>query len=223
LQVRTDADRLRWAVRFIATDVGALKGPALARLRRELDRLLGADARDVSFSVHVNVTRKPFPADFTAREFLDLQDAVRDLLEGAAGSENASTKVVLLGLGDDQRRWRFREFSGAHGAVSLDNILVDVVHDRRGTRTLRIGGSAKDGVLLSLAFLLATEAGKRVVRCPECGRIFMRVRRQIYCTARCTDRATWRAYPEHKKRRARKKLYDQHGWKYGARTKGGKK
>jgi len=81
----------------------------------------------------------------------------------------------------------------------------------------RFRGSPVETFGMTLVWLLSGPAGARVRKCPECGRFFLRVRRQIYCSDRCTDRATWRKYPEHKKRRARRKQYERHGWKLGAR------
>ena len=70
-----------------------------------------------------------------------------------------------------------------------------------------------------LAWLLASsEAGAHVRKCPECGAFFYRQRRQLYCGARCTDKATWRKYSPDQKRRWRQKQYDKNGWTVGARS-----
>jgi hypothetical protein len=78
------------------------------------------------------------------------------------------------------------------------------------------------GYQLTLTWLLLSKAGSLVRKCPECEQPFVRVRRQIYCSDKCTDRATWRNYPTAKKRRARKKQYSKNGWIVGARSKGSK-
>ena len=81
-------------------------------------------------------------------------------------------------------------------------------------------GDPVDVFRMSLAWLLtSTLAGQeRVRKCPECGRFFLRVRRQLYCRDACTDKATWRNYPKAKKRRARQRQYAKQGWKLGARS-----
>jgi hypothetical protein len=68
--------------------------------------------------------------------------------------------------------------------------------------------------------LTESQVGRRVRKCPECSAYFIRVRRQIYCSDRCTDRALWRKYPARKKRAARRKQYEKHGWQLGRRQKG---
>ena len=83
---------------------------------------------------------------------------------------------------------------------------------------VRFAGNVIEVFRMLLALLLTTsKVGPNVRRCPECGQFFVRVRRQIYCRDQCTDRATWRNYPEEKKRRARKPQYEKNGWTQGAR------
>jgi hypothetical protein len=82
-------------------------------------------------------------------------------------------------------------------------------------------GDQVESFRISLVWLLQASAETMPIRkCPECGRFFVRVRRQIYCRDECTDRATWRKYPAAKKRAARKRQYNKHGWTFGARKRG---
>lgn len=219
--MKTHDDRLRWAVYFGGVNVMALPEPALRKLRDELAAFLGIVAlrrptrkeaaaspgvigvskrpqRDdlvaaKGFDVDVAVTKRPFAAELSRLELHLLQESARQLVEGAAAG------------------------NGTRGSVPIEAVVVDVVGDG-SARTLRIGGSVQAGFLLSLALLLATEAGSRVKQCPECGRLFARVRRQIYCSSQCTDRATWRNIPDEQKQRYRQKQYEKQGWTLGARS-----
>ena len=57
-------------------------------------------------------------------------------------------------------------------------------------------GSTRDTFLLTLFFLLAREPTDKIRMCPECHALFLRVRKQQYCSRRCVKRVnmrTWRA------------------------------
>jgi hypothetical protein len=63
-------------------------------------------------------------------------------------------------------------------------------------------GELRDLFLLRLVFLLQKDAS-HVRSCPECKTIFYRVRKQEYCSRRCTNRANmreWRKTPKGKAR-----------------------
>lgn len=70
---------------------------------------------------------------------------------------------------------------------------------------VRSTGALRDRVLTLLVAALVTEPSDRVRRCLECGRLFVRVRRQTHCSRRCINRWTSRLYYR-KKLRARKGL-----------------
>ena len=198
VKIKTDVDRISFAVRFADMNVMAARDPELRTLRQKLEEFLGFTGRAAagSFDVHASVTRQPYPWKYTQRDLHELQRETLQLLKGAV------------------------ERGGLHGGIEIgdeDGIVVDVVGPP-GERVLRFGGSTRSCFILTLAYLLKSSAGERVVKCPECGRIFVRVRRQKYCTPKCTDKATWRNYPEDKKRQSRKKYYDSQGWTLGARS-----
>jgi hypothetical protein len=48
--------------------------------------------------------------------------------------------------------------------------------------------------LMKLLLLLNEQSLDNVSDCPECGKIFYRIRRQKYCSPKCTNTATVRAY-----------------------------
>lgn len=202
--MKTDTDRMRWAVTFAETNVLALTERDLRRVRRELAAFLAGHAEDFPVTVHVVFlvtvhdgprVAGPLPsiATLSGPELHRLREETYGLLRAAAIGRGSATAEV-------------------------GQLQVDVVRPRGKPREMRIGGAVHDAYIMSLALLLATDVGRNVARCPECGAIFVKVRRQLYCAAKCTDRATWRNYPAAKKRRARERQYAKHGWTVGART-----
>jgi len=198
--MKSDADRVRFAVRFASEHVLSLRTPALNKLRGDVAAFLGltrkGSARPGRFDVQVSVLRAPYPRDATKVMLFRLQRDARNMLEQAV--EGRGFKPTIISDGQ--------------------NLVLDVVGGSSGPRTLRIGGSMHAAFLLTLAYLLAGKHGVPVLKCPECGRLFVRVRRQKYCQDACTDKATWRNYPEEKKRLAREKQYEKQGWRLGARS-----
>jgi hypothetical protein len=56
---------------------------------------------------------------------------------------------------------------------------------------------------IRVGLLLMEEGVSRIQNCPECGRVFYRVRKQLYCSKTCINRVTrrkWLANPKNKKK-----------------------
>ena len=84
---------------------------------------------------------------------------------------------------------------------------------------LALQGSPTD-VFLAVTLLLLTQGTTtRVLRCPECHRVFIRAsRRQTHCSKKCYDRQYWRErYTPQQKAKVRRAQYDKSGWSLGAR------
>lgn len=119
----------------------------------------------------------------------------------AANTERHTTTLVEV-----QRSWREMLQQASEGkkiTVTFEGHITldgpDLSYRGRDVDMLRFG----------LAWSLANSLSDRIKRCPECNRFFLRIRRQIYCRDECTDRVTWRNYPEEKKQKAR--LNAKHG------------
>ncbi|NOT26098.1 MAG: hypothetical protein HOP16_08340 [Acidobacteria bacterium] len=80
-------------------------------------------------------------------------------------------------------------------------------------------GSPRDVFLATTLLLLAHGTSAKVLKCPECHRVFYRTRNsQSHCGKKCYDRQYWREkYPPDKKARARRIQYDKRGWSLGAK------
>ena len=198
-RIKTDADRLAFALRFATAPLPRSKSE-LELICRNVTAFLGmsrgtGDQRPGGFGIAVKVVGSPQPWEYTIPLLRELQQEARHLIEQTVDGHGIAPTI----LSDSQE------------------LIVDVV-GQADDRTLRIGGSVKSGFLLTLALLLAgmTDAPP-LLKCPECGTLFIRKRRQKYCDSKCTNRATWRNYPDELKLKARQKLYDDNNWTLGAR------
>lgn len=81
----------------------------------------------------------------------------------------------------------------------------------------RLGGHPRDMFLLELQRLLESGVSKRLRACPNCRTLFLRNRRQAYCTEVCRDRLYWKTSAAAE--RARLKYYEKNNWTLGARKK----
>jgi hypothetical protein len=77
-----------------------------------------------------------------------------------------------------------------------------------------IDGTLRDLFLWRLAFVFGKDPS-HIKRCPECQTIFYRVRKQEYCTRRCTNRANMREWRQSEKGKARES--DTNHGRYQAR------
>ena len=198
-KMKTNADRLRWVVGFARE---AVSDASAKQVREELRLFLGGSqaAGETALQVPIGNLANCSVLDLEALR----QDAHRLCRQTASATSG----------------WRIVSDLGKPLA---GQVLVDIVPGETGARCLRLQSGVRTGFVLALGFLLAGAEGERVRDCPWCRRLFVRTRRQIYCSRECTNRATWASYPEAKKRASRKRQYDKQGWSLGARRKKAKK
>lgn len=190
-QVLQDTDRARFAIQLRSLDVQALSAGGLNTVWRQLGAFLGHESprEDVGVAF-VSAKPRPHPMDKYRKEVVEAcQASARTLLARHVAHETVAATVT--------------------GSVTVSATAGRFMFRARGRAEV---------FQLVLVYLLSEPVGARIRKCPECGEIFLRVRRQLYCSDTCTDRVTWRNYPPVKKRRARKKQYEKHGWTLGART-----
>jgi hypothetical protein len=152
------------------------------------------------------------------RQFLDLPPDPLGKWPGIGMKPRPDVRAMQLHqLGAIQQTARelLTEVSAGNEVRTTATGTCTFIGDRFSFRT----ADPVEGFRVGLTWLLTGGAARTIRQCPECRRYFVRVRRQKYCSDQCTDRATWRNYPEAKKRRARQKQYDKYGWTLGARSK----
>ncbi|MDP1568953.1 MAG: hypothetical protein Q8L86_03030 [Vicinamibacterales bacterium] len=160
------------------------------------------------------------------RRFVGLSDGSIDALPGIKMEGGGLSKVraavrgrhvaLLYGM-QAFARLHLKQFIAGE---ELSATVQGPVTFRLGAETESISfkGNAVEVFIARMVLVLGEVPRNSLAACPECGTFFRRVRRQIYCRPQCTDRATWRNYPAKKKRAARAKQYEKHGWALGARS-----
>jgi len=178
------SDKLQFAVRFVQMDLDRLRPGDWLNLREDLETFgYGTRAaetspwgRALSDTVRIRSNNLMGPAfnEMTPKEIHELQAEVRAFFDGYLPRNQELREKTLLGEGDftTQRiRWAF---------------------ERRGLLT--ISGSVRDAVLLTLGLVLWALPPAPVLRCPECGALFYRVRKQQYCSRACVQRVSSRRW-----------------------------
>ncbi len=193
LQV-SDEDRVRFALRLAGADMPALSSRSLRSLWRAYRAFVGLP-----------------PSSGVAK-------VVNGHRAGDALFNDERRRQALTELQGDARALLEQVRRGARISAPLSGVSIEGDVGKPLSQTYR--GEPATIFRAALVMLLLDEPGSHVRVCPECESLFYRVRRQIYCSARCTDRANWRAYPEQKKRRARRKEYEKYGWTLGAHSRG---
>jgi hypothetical protein len=146
---------------------------------------------------------------------LQLQTDVRKLLETFVETRTMQDDKV-----DDLDRRGMMQL-GEYSAVDVQTRLsvASQVPSPTESYQLWVRGSYRDVTLAMTMYLVAGGPNGKIRRCPECSRIFARVKRQTHCSPECYDAWYWRKYPSAKKRAHRKNQYAKHGWTVGARSK----
>jgi hypothetical protein len=118
------------------------------------------------------------------------------------------TQRLLTGLVDARDTWVAHEHTGEQTqyapplfSLSLySQLLAQYPHTEHQRPCFQ--GQMRHLFHFTLMLLLGQEPPNRILRCPECKKIFYRVRKQRYCSRPCVNRATvrkWRATEEAKK------------------------
>jgi hypothetical protein len=175
-------ERLRFAVRFAQMDLATLRAGDWLNLREDFLAFLGMSDDPKRPLITVGTRGglvpcrwdPPFPEDFTEKDFTLLQNEVRTILRSAVGDSmetqppciEVKPSLVVVPQGG----------IGVPGGGYFTNIL----------------GPTRDMFLFLLLDVLSQEPPDRVLRCPECGILFVRVYTQAYCSRRCTNKASIR-------------------------------
>jgi hypothetical protein len=181
--METPEERLKFVVKFAGMDLDHLRDGDWLNLREDLQSFVSVD----QFMIE-----GPSPHEYTTDEIRALQRELRQVLEDLVAKREPSgnhwpltqyTKLIDLGR-------------LALGVTPLDPLGMP------GHNMLRAQAPARNVFFLHLWFLLGQEPTGRILRCPECGTIFYRVRGQRYCTRRCVNRVNRRDWVEAKRQRA---------------------
>lgn len=194
--MKTARERLDFAFRFANQDLDHMRPGDLLNLREDLGNFhwgLGGEATSLAERGGISATLidPPFPQDFSVDDFKRLQADITSLLRAVSlGGRRA------LGPGDKPRSSSVPTFT-----LTARYMIVPLP----GLSFIGAQGGTHDITLLMLIHLLTRDHPSRFRTCPDpdCGRLFYRVRRQLFCSKRCVARANKR---EERRRPAEKRL-----------------
>jgi hypothetical protein len=87
-----------------------------------------------------------------------------------------------------------RQFAGGTSKIQTVPITASVAAVGHKTPRLLATGSTRDAAILTAVMLLLRPDRSPIAICPEDDRLFVKVRRQQFCSRRCVNRANVRAY-----------------------------
>jgi hypothetical protein len=188
--MQTPTDRLDFAIAFADLKLDELRPGDWLNLRDDLREFTGVGKLGVDTSLAAvapgGVMAQLHPGEPSAR----------DLLEPQIVALQSEFRQLLGALADGMRR-----APATPGAASVSVTVYSPVEIKARYSAVGLGqaalitatGSARDISLLRLIHLLAQgENANRVRRCPDCGRLFFRKRRQLYCSKKCVNRVNKR-------------------------------
>ena len=166
-KARTDTDKLRWALQFSQANLEEWRdGDWLNALGDAEEVLFGAaDASTTGHKLYAALEKRD--VDLAKTLLSKLQPALQDFIERLHRGEAADVP------------FRGRRIF-LPGSQRLDYV------DMSGAQDLKKGFIGE--MLLRIGDLLTRIDASRLKRCPECGRLFLAVRRQRFDTAQCSLR-----------------------------------
>jgi hypothetical protein len=220
--MQSATDRLVFAIRFMHMKLDKLSPTARATLKDELMAFLHpaqplfmrshkevAAMRNATGGFIPRVLGGPKVKDWTVDDVATLQEEVRALFDYIIESR-------AFQAGDPRYKEPLEAGRKKDGGLTftpgleLPEYKLPVGYSPlpilNEFHVLWATGNAHDLFLLVLLHIIAQEPTSKILRCPECSTIFVRIRRQQYCSRRCTKRAVmrnWRKTPTGKAAQAR--------------------
>lgn len=176
----TTEDRLRFAIRFCQEDLSRMRTGDQINLREELSFFMYGPPMSASVATPGGVIAFD-GADINqtpTEELSALQKEVYEVLNSAASWGKAINPKSVIKL---------------DAPLPRHHISVDL--DLR-QNLIGVHGSSRDCLLFILYRLLVQDPGtvQHISLCPGCGRIFYRIKRQKYCSQRCSNRMYMQQY-----------------------------
>jgi hypothetical protein len=194
--------RADFAVRFGQCNLTGESPRALANLRQQVARFLAGPAVRKSAPIapldQFCAVPSVDPLGISVRDLQALQSRARGILVHALGmrapaGDAADTSTVPL---------------------SAEWSVLGATQEKPGM--VQVRGTLIDVFTLTLFHLFAAGWLHHVSPCPECGTLFVRIRRQKYCRRRCVNHANLRAW---RARRGRTRINEDARKAYARRIK----
>lgn len=201
--MNTADERLAFAVAFAQMDLSQFRPGDWLNLRGDLTSFLGLTPGSVTPLASLGgieaVIADPHPQEWAEKDFEKLQKTTYGLLVSKAEDiEMAQIREPSTEKGPRTEN-DSRPFSGGN--------LLFVVAPRSPGRPAfpTFYGSASNMFFLILALLLGQQPSDRIRRCPECQRLFLRIRKQEYCSRMCVNRVNKRTWREAQEKKAQQR------------------
>ncbi|HET6268381.1 MAG TPA: hypothetical protein VFG11_11735 [Acidobacteriota bacterium] len=161
-------------------------------------------AMPASVSGILAIPEPPTPLDYSEADFLALQKKLlgvfHALVEGRKQHVTQLYEISPASKAFPKIRTRENE----EPMILFSGSMVGFASLALPAKTLLLASGPTDVItLLVLHYLLSCEPANRLLRCPECGKIFYRIRKQAYCSRACTNRVLFRRWQQSKKKRRR--------------------
>ena len=205
--MQTSEERLQFAITLIEQDLDGLAREDWETLRRKLMSYFDAWTGGLVPMPHL----PPHPQTYPMSAMKTLQQDVARVLESVVARESSKGPAMV----QVQTLHHLTRAPGLPKRFGERQVLI-------------VSGHTRDVFLDLLFHMLAGADTSPIRRCEPCGRLFVRVRRQKFCTneqcSRDRKAAAWESYvktPVGRKARARQyeKRCEQHGWTAGVRKK----
>jgi hypothetical protein len=229
--METAEERLSFAVRFAEMALDQLRPGDWLNLRDDLVAFLShqeavdlREAKDLGSAlaprggIVARAWKHPKPEEMTEADLRHLQEKTREFLNYVVEARRQKP-LTLQELADIPKVSERKLGKGVKADIfpKPKRLGLDVPEEEisltlslsvppsprfAGRCVLCVEGDTRGTFLTTLLFLLAQQPTNRVSKCPECSKIFLRVRKQQFCGRTCVNRANKRAWRQTPKGRA---------------------
>src|SRR5262245_46909462 len=187
--MKTARDRLEFAIRFAEMDLQTLRPGDWMNLSDDLGAFHGRDVPGgVTLKDLGGFIARPTDGPLSEERFQGLQREVQSLLRALVAVRSFLRDL----LASDKPAANDEPVSPPLPPIPVMAEYIVTAGIKAGG-TLYVEGRTRDVTLLRLMHLLTGGGIDAVFVCPECDRLFYRVRRQLFCSKKCVNRANKRA------------------------------
>jgi hypothetical protein len=205
----SESDPVEFLAKFAYQDLSAMREGDWLNLRADMEAF--AQQGSGGLELHPEAPLALPPEDKPQlRKLGSLQTCLRELLQPVAVSQSriepASPASKI-----------FKE-SASGSFNSSREVGIGVSSRGRAAPSLFLAGEYLHLFYVKAALLLYVTkepSVKRLRLCTECHRVFLRVRKQIYCSRRCVNRANMRAWLARPHGKASHRASSKRSWVYG--------
>jgi hypothetical protein len=193
-------DPVAFLVRFANADLGQYREGDWLNLQDDLEAFGRSELAGCSFCA---TDEQMSRAGVDRKAFRSLQNDLREILRPIAVSQSVIDPRSRFGKVLAQHS----DLSSSSSSYSRDIGQTFLTIDVNAGKTPRLEVSAKyrELIFVKAALLLLVVSSPEQARlrvCPECGAMFLRIRKQVYCGRRCVNRANMREWLGRPRRKA---------------------